>query len=105
MQQMTYLIALHIDERVKIVADTIPIKFNELKRQLVPRVSPFALVLGTRSLVACLFLHTKRNQSRSPTRILWIYFSFDPQQVIVNKKCQKFDYGPTGNKRRYNQVK
>lgn len=25
-------------------------------------------------------------------------------QVIVNKKCQKFDYGPTGNKRRYNQT-
>lgn len=25
-------------------------------------------------------------------------------QMIVNKKCQKFDYGPTGNKGHYNQV-
>ena len=25
-------------------------------------------------------------------------------QIIVNKKCQKFDYGPTGNKKLYGQV-
>ena len=85
MQQMTSLIALHIDERVKIVADTIPIKFNERKRQLVASVSPFALVLGTRSMVGCLFLNTKRNQSHSPARILWIYFSFD----LATGNCQQ----------------
>lgn len=31
-----------------------------------------------------------------------LYFVF--YQIIVNKKCQKFDYGEAGNKKHYNQV-
>jgi len=26
------------------------------------------------------------------------------QQIIVDKKCMKFDYGEAGNKKHYNQV-
>ena len=85
MQQMTSEIVLHIDEREKIVADTTLIKFNELKRQLVRRISPFALVLGMRSVLASLFLNTMRNEPRSPARILWIYFSFD----LATGNCQQ----------------
>lgn len=30
--------------------------------------------------------------------------SFSFQQMIVDKKCMKFDYGEAGNKQHYNQV-
>lgn len=61
-----------MNEVEKTVTDTIPIEFNEkqCKRKLVPKVSLVALVLGTRSVVACLFLNIKQNEPRSPTRML-----------------------------------